>query len=134
MTLKAGDIRQLLASTSTVKRVIGYIRVSSDEQAQDDRWSIPAQKRAIEEGCTRRGWVIVGWVYDDDSAHSDSIAKRPGLKGLMEAVENGTLGADAIVVHSLDRWARNVLVMLGTLAILGKKNIGWLSTTTLGSA
>jgi len=98
-----------------------------DEQAQDDRWSIPAQKRAIEEGCTRRGWVIVGWVYDDDSAHSDSIAKRPGLKGLMEAVENGTLGADAIVVHSLDRWARNVLVMLGTLAILGKKNIGWLS-------
>jgi len=31
MTLKAGDIRQLLASTSTVKRVIGYIRVSSDE-------------------------------------------------------------------------------------------------------
>ena len=34
-----------------------------------------------------------------------------------------------VVVHTLDRWARNLKVMLESINILGKNNIGFVSIT-----
>jgi DNA invertase Pin-like site-specific DNA recombinase len=106
-----------------MQRAIAYIRVSSEEQARDDRWSIPAQRREIAQYCAARGWTLVDEYTDEVSARTDSIVKRPGLRALLEAVRQRSLGADVVVVHEMSRWARNVLVTLQTLALLGENNV-----------
>ena len=114
-------------SAGTMQRAIAYIRVSSEEQARDDRWSIPAQRREIAQYCAARGWTLVDEYTDEVSARTDSIIKRPGLRALLEAVRQRSLGADVVVVHEMSRWARNVLVTLQTLALLGENNVALVS-------
>lgn len=88
-------------------RAAAYCRVSSDEQV--DRFSLDAQRRIIEDACLTRGWTLAE-VYVDEgkSARGDSVNKRPAFKRMMEDAEAGLL--DVVVVHKLDRFARNIRV------------------------
>jgi hypothetical protein len=42
-------------SSRAVQSAVAYIRVSSDEQAREDRYSLPQQRKAIEAYCRQRG-------------------------------------------------------------------------------
>jgi len=86
-------------------RAVSYQRVSDESQV--DNWSIAAQRHEFEDLCRQKGWQIVA-VYSEEgkSARSDSIEKRPQFRQLLEDCSKGIF--DVVVVHSLDRWSRNL--------------------------
>src|SRR5438067_10572143 len=65
----------------TLECAVGYIRVSSEEQAAGDRWSLSAQRREIERYCQQRGWRLVK-IYSDEghSAKGSDLNIRAGLR------------------------------------------------------
>jgi DNA invertase Pin-like site-specific DNA recombinase len=85
-------------------KAIGYIRVSTEEQA-DSGAGLEAQRRAIEQEASRRGWTLIGIL--EDAASGKSMNKRPGLKEALKAVDDGR--AEALVVAKLDRLSRSLL-------------------------
>ena len=111
-------------TTMGVKRAAVYVRVSSEEQVQG--YSLAAQERAAEALCVAQGWEIVG-VYRDEgrSARTDNIAKRPRFSAMLADAEAGII--DVVVVHKLDRLARNRRVAFETFDRLGRAGIGFVS-------
>lgn len=87
-----------------------------------------AQERLFREYCEDRCWDQVG-IYREEgkSAHSDSISKRPVLRQLLEDAAHGKF--DVVVVHTFDRWARNLKVLLETVAVLNQHGVGLVSIT-----
>ena len=114
------------AGSGPVRRAVGYIRVSTEEQI--DGYSLDAQRAAIERYCELNGYRLI-WVYADEgvSGRTDHIAKRPELKRLLDDAKQGQF--DIVIVHTLDRWARNIRVQSNTLEILGKAEVGFVSVT-----
>ena len=102
------------ATRTTPKRgtAVGYIRVSTEDQTQG--YSLDAQRAGIQEYCERNGYQLVR-IYADEgvSAHTDKISKRPQLSLLLEHAKQGQF--DVVVVHTLDRWARNMRVHVDAL-------------------
>jgi DNA invertase Pin-like site-specific DNA recombinase len=91
-------------------KIIGYLRVSTAEQA-DNGHSIDAQRAAITATAETRGWDIL-WVEDAASAKD---LDRPGLSYALSILSSGQAGG--IVVSRLDRLSRSV----HDLAILLKR-------------
>jgi DNA invertase Pin-like site-specific DNA recombinase len=85
-------------------RVLGYVRVSTEEQA-DSRAGIEAQRAAIIAEAERRGWTILTVV--EDAGYSGKDLKRPGVQEALTTLADG--GADALVVAKLDRLSRSML-------------------------
>ena len=112
-------------STET-KRAVAYIRVSDLSQVEGH--SLDAQERLFTDLCKSRGWTLVK-VYREEgkSAHSDSIRKRPVFRQLLGDSANDQF--DIVVVHTLDRWARNLRVMLESIATLASHNVALVSIT-----
>ena len=108
------------------KRAVAYLRVSSLSQV--DGHSLDAQERLFYELCRTRGWISVS-VYREEgaSAHSESIKKRPAFRQLMEDAKKGEF--DIVVVHTLDRWSRNLKVTLESLANLAMHDVALVSIT-----
>jgi site-specific DNA recombinase len=94
-----------------------YTRVSSREQV--DGHSLDAQARACRGLCDQRGYQVVAEFSDEGiSARSDQVAKRPAFAQLMADADRGAF--DVVVVHKMDRFARNLRVQLECLDRLGK--------------
>jgi DNA invertase Pin-like site-specific DNA recombinase len=91
-----------MATLSSPLRAVGYIRVSTDDQA-DSGLGLEAQRSAIEGEAVRRGWDLVH-VFTD-TASGRSLSRRPGLEEALVTLENG--GASALVVSKLDRLSRS---------------------------
>jgi len=108
-----------------VKAVL-YARVSTEEQL--DNWSVQAQTRTFQEYCIQKGWTCVG-IYKEEgkSARSDSIDKRPQFRKLLDDCKKREF--DIIVVHSLDRWSRNLSVTLQSFKQLADQGIFFCSIT-----
>ena len=105
---------------------VAYIRVSS--QGQVNGHSLDAQERLFLELCKNRDWVPVK-IYREEgrSAHVDSISKRPVFRQLLEDASKNEF--DVVVVHTLDRWARNTRIALESLGNLAKYNVALVSIT-----
>ena len=82
--------------------VVGYVRVSTDEQA-DSGLGLAAQRAAVASEAEKRGWTLVA-VYED--AQSGKSLDRPGLAEALLAVEEGR--AAGILVAKLDRLSRSL--------------------------
>jgi DNA invertase Pin-like site-specific DNA recombinase len=100
-------------------RVVGYVRVSTDEQAASGA-GLDAQRAAIRAEADRRAWQLV-YVFEDAGASGKSLVGRPGLTGALEAVEQGD--ANALVVSKLDRLSRSLLDFAGLMARAQRR--GW---------
>ena len=92
--------------------VVGYVRVSTSEQAESGL-GLEAQRRAIRAEVERRGWRLVG-IHEDAGASGSSRAKRPGLAEAIGTVDSGT--AQGLVVAKLDRLSRSLLDFAGVMA------------------
>lgn len=104
--------------------VAGYVRRSSE--MQKDNYSIDAQKRAIRDSCKIRALPEPIFYEDDErSARGEQIAKRPAFKQLLDDVQEGKV--QVILVHTLDRWSRNVMVTLQSFRILSECQTAFIS-------
>jgi site-specific DNA recombinase len=105
-------------------RAVAYLRVSTGSQI--DGHSLDAQERLFKELCKNRGWEPMH-IYREEgrSAHVEAIARRPVFRQLLDDAAKSKF--DAVVVHTLDRWSRNLKVTLETLSILGKHKVGLIS-------
>jgi DNA invertase Pin-like site-specific DNA recombinase len=90
---------------------LGYLRVSSQEQAQSGL-GLAAQQAAIEAEAKRRGWHDVRWI--EDPGYSGKTTVRPGLMLARELLHRGE--ADGLIVARMDRLSRSLLDFTGILA------------------
>ena len=90
-----------MATTTT--RVIGYVRVSTDQQA-DGGVSLAAQRAKLAAYCVALDLELVG--IEEDAGLSAKTLARPGLQRALGAMRDGR--ADAILVAKLDRLTRSV--------------------------
>jgi site-specific DNA recombinase len=101
-----------------------YVRVSSREQVEG--YSLDAQRRACREFCASRGFTVVDEYADEGlSARSDNLAKRPSFARMLAEAESGRFGV--VVVHKMDRFARNLRITLECFERLGKARVGFAS-------
>jgi DNA invertase Pin-like site-specific DNA recombinase len=98
-------------------RVIGYVRVSTEEQALSGA-GLEAQRRAITAECKRRGWELVETI--EGAGYSAKDLKRPGVQEALRALEAGE--AKALVVAKLDRLSRSLLDFAALMATAQKQN------------
>ena len=84
-----------------MKQAIGYIRVSTEQQANEGV-SLEAQKAKIAAWCVTNGYELVN-VFVDAGISGKSMDKRPGLQDAMKALKKGM----ALVSYSLSRLARS---------------------------
>jgi DNA invertase Pin-like site-specific DNA recombinase len=85
-------------------RVVGYIRVSTREQAEEG-YSLTTQREAIEAECERRGWELVAILADE--GYSGRTDDRPALNNALRMLAKRN-GPKAIVVARLDRLCRSI--------------------------
>ena len=82
-------------------KAVTYARFSSDNQREE---SITAQLRAIREYAEREGITIIKEYIDE--ARSATTDDRPGFLSMIRDLKDG-LKVDLVLVHKLDRFARN---------------------------
>jgi len=108
----------------STSRAAVYQRVSTEEQVEG--YSLYAQQRATRLFCESKGWIIAKEYRDEGkSARTDDLAKRPEFAAMLEDAEAGMF--DVIVVHKLDRFARNLRVTLDTLDRLDRCGVAFVS-------
>lgn len=100
-------------------RVVGYVRVSTTEQA-DSGLGIEAQRLAISAEVARRGWLAVAEKADLGYS-GQGVTGRPGLQEALGLLASGQ--ADALVVAKLDRLSRSLLDFANVMATA--KAQGW---------
>ncbi|MDP9387297.1 MAG: recombinase family protein [Actinomycetota bacterium] len=103
-------------------RVVGYVRVSTDRQVEDGA-GLEVQWRAVRAWCRAHGHRLVALVADEGV--SGTLADRPALAEALALLREGT--ARGLVVHRLDRLARDLIVQEQLLAEL------WRMDTTVSS-
>jgi DNA invertase Pin-like site-specific DNA recombinase len=103
---------------SDVRRVVGYIRVSTTEQGKSGL-GLDAQKAVIEAECRHRGWDLIK-VYRD-VASGKTMNGRHELQRALDDL--GARRADALVAAKYDRLSRSV-VDFGRILKLAKRH-GW---------
>ena len=70
--------------TADPSTVVGYIRVSTDEQAESGL-GLAAQRAAIEAEVARRGWTLIA-VHEDAGVSGKSLKGREGLSAALSEV------------------------------------------------
>jgi DNA invertase Pin-like site-specific DNA recombinase len=90
-------------------KVIGYLRVSTDEQVRSGL-GLEAQRERITQEAERRQWSVE-WITDD--GYTAANLERPGIARALTTLRNHE--ADALVVAKLDRLSRSLLDFAGLM-------------------
>lgn len=85
-------------------RLIGYTRVSTDEQAREG-YSLDAQREVLTAEAERNGDELVR--IESDAGFSGKDLRRPGITRALRAIAEGE--ADGLVCTKLDRLTRSVI-------------------------
>lgn len=96
-------------------RVVGYLRVSTKDQA-DDGLGLDVQEAAIRSRIRKDGHRLVGMVEDAGRSGTLDALDREGLAEALSMIQAGQ--ADALMIHRLDRVARTLTVQEATLGIV----------------
>ena len=110
---------------TTFKNAIGYIRVSTEQQAGDDKFGIDAQKQEILLYANTNGYNIVDWKIDEISGAKDD---RPALNEILYGDDITNPPFEAVIIFKNDRLARDTKLYFYYLYTLEKRNIKLLST------
>lgn len=103
-------------------RVVGYVRVSTDRQAEEGL-GLEVQERALRSWAKAGGHRLVALYRDEGLSGSKDAADRPGLADALAAlrqagkvVRSGEVWAEGLVVPRLDRLARDLVLQEQLLA------------------
>ena len=103
-------------------KTIGYVRVSTDRQA-DTGVSLEAQEAKIRAMATVRGAELGEVIVDGGESAKD--LNRPGVQRLLALVNSGKV--DAVIVAKLDRLTRSVKDLCGLLELFEKRKVALIS-------
>ncbi len=90
----------------TVKRAVIYIRVSSREQAADDKCSLENQRLVCEAYIKARGYTLVRAPYVDVQSGQDVVKDRGAFEQML--IEAGNRDFDVMVAWRPDRFFRSL--------------------------
>ena len=96
-----------------------YARVSTERQAERDL-SIPAQLQIMREYAKKQGWFVSGHYVDE--GESARTADRPELKRLLHYCQKHR-DVNVVLIHKIDRLARNVVDYATIKAVLKRRGI-----------
>src|SRR5690349_16627532 len=96
-------------------RALGWLAVSTAEQAKDEKESIPAQKRDIGEVCKDRGWTLVDMLEVPGFSRNYLTLREFADEALKEGIDAGikleahlqARDFDVFVVRDGDRFGRS---------------------------
>jgi DNA invertase Pin-like site-specific DNA recombinase len=108
-----------------IKTVIGYVRVSTDEQASHGS-GLDAQKRAIRDKVKYMRWHLLpaadgGEFFEDAGVSGKRMAKQPQLVVALAELRAGR--AHALVVSKMDRLSRSLRDFAGLIETASHE--GW---------
>lgn len=107
-----------------------YTRVSTEDQAKPNHYSLDAQKRLCTKYADENQYKVVQ-IFEDAGKSATTIKGRPALNDMILFIqENKTI--DAVIVQDTDRFARNTYDHLTIKAILQKNNVKLISISQLG--
>lgn len=103
-----------------MKNVVAYLRVSTDRQADEDKFGLASQRKMISDYCAQNDMNILRW-YTDDGV-SGAKEDRPAFNQIVYGdVTNPPF--EAVVVAKSDRIARDIYIYFAYRNELRKKNI-----------
>lgn len=106
-----------------MKKVVAYIRVSTDGQCGDDKFGLDVQREQITEYCERNDMEILKWFIDEGET---GAKERPGFDEIVYGdVSNPPY--ECVVVAKSDRVARDINVYYYYKMLLIKKDIKLIS-------
>src|SRR5271167_532863 len=103
-------------------QTIGYVRVSTDRQAEQGV-SLEAQEAKIRAMATVRSAELLDVIVD--GGESAKSLNRPGLQRLLELINAGEV--DTVIVAKLDRLTRSVKDLCGLLELFEKRKVALIS-------
>ena len=109
-------------------KVIGYIRVSTDRQA-DEGFGLDIQREVISQWAKTNNHKLIDVLADEGISGTLGVEHRPALSEALVRVAEGR--ATGVVVARLDRLARTLAVQEATLAHVWKHD-GKVLTVDLG--
>jgi site-specific DNA recombinase len=104
-------------------RAVLYARVSTEEQAGKDHFSIEAQLHEMRDYASEKGWSIVGEFVDE--GESGTKRDRPQLNAALSVTQKK--GCDIFLAHELSRLSRSVYHTLDIFDKLGQLQVGFAS-------
>lgn len=106
------------SSVSGKPRAIGYVRVSTKDQAENGV-SVDMQRQKIQQYCDFYELELVEIL--EDAGKSGKTLNRPAAQELIAKVNDKSF--DALVIYKLDRLGRSVIDLIGLAQQLEKKGI-----------
>lgn len=103
--------------------VIGYIRVSTDNQCKEDKFGLDVQKEQIIKYCAKNDMNIVRWFEDKGES---GAKERPGFDEIVYG-DVGNPPYESVIVAKSDRVARDIEIYYYYKMLLRKKNISLIS-------
>lgn len=111
--------------TKAPRKVVGYLRVSTTEQAQAG-FSLDAQRARLEMfASSARYQPIDEWLVDD--GFSGSSLDRPAVQDLLQRIERREIAA--VYITKLDRLSRNLRDVLTVVDLCQRTDTALLSAT-----
>ncbi|MFC1482191.1 recombinase family protein [Myxococcota bacterium] len=104
------------------RKVVAYIRVSTDEQAVEGI-SLDAQQASIGAYCTLRNLELVDLVADPGVSGAKPLARRAGGQRVLELIKDRLVGG--VVAVKLDRVFRSAVDCLGTVENWDKDEVAF---------
>ena len=105
-----------------MKKVIGYIRVSTEYQKLKEN-SVKNQIQSINEYCSRNEFDLVE-IFEDNGI-SGLISNRIGLTEMIDKIKSENI--DCVIVYSLSRLGRKLKDVIQFIELLERKNIKFIS-------
>lgn len=99
---------------------IGYIRVSTDEQAREGV-SLENQRQKIAAYCELNDMVLLDTIHDDGISAKN--LNRDGLQVLIDMVKHSKV--DAVIVYKLDRLSRSVKDTISLIELFEKHKVAF---------
>ncbi|MDA1279951.1 MAG: recombinase family protein [Chloroflexi bacterium] len=108
----------MVTTTTTIKRFVGYIRVSTERQAKEGRSSLETQEARIRATVSAQGGLLVKVFCDIESGKRND---RPEYQKMLKYVLEEDV--DVVLVQYLDRFGRQPREILSRTWALGEHGV-----------
>lgn len=116
--LQAKQVARIEQVTDISKKVLGYVRVSTEEQVSKGH-GLDAQERAIRSFAESQGFDLIGVETDGGVSGAKKPSERDGFRRVLQLAEAGLYST--LLVWKFDRLARNLIYSVTTVNDLKEK-------------